>query len=162
MPEQDKNVTLEEVEVKETKENVVSKKTSKEKEGKKNRLAEVFVKNYKYEGLILLVLALIAIVLGALIVNGTLTINDSVYLISDYPKPFAWILIVLGAASLVLAVWPFYKPSVSEIKRVSWPSKKTMVGNTITVFIFTIIFCLFFLLVDSLLTLFTNWLATLA
>ena len=39
---------------------------------KKNRLAEVFMKDYRFEGLILLILAIVAIVLGVLILVGTL------------------------------------------------------------------------------------------
>ncbi len=123
---------------------------------KPNRLVEAFMKDYKYEGLILLILALIALILGILIYKGEtsdgasgLVVNSGVFLIGDYPLVFAWILIILGAFSLILSIWPYYKPSVYEVKRVSWPNKKTMLENCITTFIFVVVFTLFFTLVDA-------------
>jgi preprotein translocase SecE subunit len=118
----------------------------------------IFTKEYKYEGLILLFLSIVAIVLGAMVLigesstgSGGLTINDEVFLIGDYPQAFAWILIILGVMSMVLAVWPFFKPSISELKRVSWASKGTLFQNTATVFAFIVVMAMFFLLSDFLL-----------
>ena len=129
----------------------------------------VFTKEYKYEGLILLFLSIIAIVLGAMVLIGEstsgesgLTINRNVFLIGDYPKAFAWILIILGVMSLILAAWPYIKPSISELKRVSWASRGTLIQNTATVFAFVLIMALFFLLSDYLLGFlmkFFDWLA---
>ena len=106
------------------KENPVVQNNETKAKPKKNRLAEVFMKDYRFEGLILLILAVIAIVLGVLILVNTLTIDDSIPVLGDYPKVFAWILVGLGVISLGLAVWPFYKPSVEEVKRVTWPTGK--------------------------------------
>ncbi len=134
----------------------VKKVEQKEKNTKKNRLAEAFMKDYKYEGLVLLVLALISLILGILIYKGETTggqtglvVNSGVFLIGDYPLVFAWILMLLGAFSLVLSIWPYYKPSIYEVKRVSWPNKKEMLENCITTFIFVLIFTLFFTLIDA-------------
>lgn len=134
-----------------------------------NRILAIFTKEYKYEGLLLLLLSIIAILLGSMVLIGEsssdgrpLSINKDVFLIGDYPKAFAWILIILGAMSLILAVWPFLKPSVSELKRVSWPSKGTLLENTAIVFAFIVILALFFLLSDFLLGFllqFFEWLA---
>ncbi len=144
-----------------------------EQKEKKNRLVEVFTKDYKYEGLILLILAVIALVLGILVevnikAGGTpsdpglcipeaKTITDGVFLISYFRELFAWILIVLGAFSIVLSVWPYYKPSVYEMKRISWTNQKTMLENTLCTFIFVIIFVAFFALVDSGLSPLVKW-----
>ena len=144
-----------------------------EQKEKKNRLVEVFTKDYKYEGLILLILAVIALVLGILVevnikAGGTpsdpglcipeaKTITDGVFLISYFRELFAWILIVLGAFSIVLSVWPYYKPSVYEMKRISWPNQKTTLENTLCTFIFVIIFVAFFALVDSGLSPLVKW-----
>ena len=65
-------------------------------------------------------------------------------LLKDYPKVFSWLLTGLGVVSLLLSIWPYYKPSISEVRRVSWPGKKTMLENCITVFIFVIVFIAFF------------------
>lgn len=129
-----------------------------EQKQKKNRLAEVFTKDYKYEGLVLLVLAIVAIVLGVYFLNECYSLGsdgsyknpfNGAFILGDYPKVFSWILTVLGVVSLLLSIWPYYKPSVYEVKRVSWPSKKELLGNTITTFIFVIIFVVFFFLVDA-------------
>lgn len=136
---------------------------------KSNSILAIFTKEYKYEGLVLLFLSLIAIVLGSMVLIGEstggangLSINKDVFLIGDYPKAFAWILIILGAMSLVLAVWPFFRPSIAEIKRVSWPTRGTLFKNTAIVFAFIIIMSLYFLLADFLLGYllqFFEWLA---
>jgi preprotein translocase SecE subunit len=137
---------------------------------KSNGVLAIFTKEYKYEGLILLFLSIIAIVLGVMVIIGEstsgasgLTINDSVFLIGDYPLAFAWILVILGVMSMVLAVWPFFKPSISEVKRVSWISRGQLFQNTVIVFIFIIAMALFFLLSDFLLGYviqFFEWLTT--
>ena len=138
----------------ENKKAVVKKETKKQ-----SRLLTVFTKEYKHEGLILLILAIIAIVLGVIFLRGEFGLTlENVYLIGDYPKVFSWILIVLGAFSLLLAVWPYYKPSIEEVKRVSWPSRGQLLKSTITVLIFSLIMALFFLVVDLGLNVIENWL----
>ncbi|HQD92809.1 MAG: preprotein translocase subunit SecE [Acholeplasmataceae bacterium] len=124
---------------------------------KENKALYILTHDFKYEGLILLFLALVAIVLGTLIVDGTLIIDETAFLIGSYPMAFAWTLIVLGAISLLLSVWPFYKPSIVELKRVSWPTQGRIIEDTITVFTFSLILAIFFFLVDLALTPLMNW-----
>ncbi|HRT69591.1 MAG TPA: preprotein translocase subunit SecE [Bacilli bacterium] len=128
---------------------------AKKNEKNSNGILSIFTKEYKYEGIILLALSLIALVLGTMVLIGEtsqgasgLVINKDIFLIGDYPKAFAWILIILGAVSLVLAAWPFYKPSISEIKRVSWPNRGTLLKNTATVFAFILVLSIFFIFSD--------------
>ncbi|MDD3191793.1 MAG: preprotein translocase subunit SecE [Bacilli bacterium] len=121
-------------------------------EKKPNRLLMVFTKEYKHESLILLFLALVAIILGVLFLNGVLN-ADGVFLIGDYPQVFAWVLIVLGALSVLLAVWPYYKPSIEEVRRVSWPTRGIMLQNSLTVFLFSLILSVFFALSDNIIKL---------
>lgn len=122
-------------------------------EQKKNRLVEIFTKDYKYEGLVLLILSVIAIIVGVLLLD-----NYSEVMIGWISgKVFGWILVVLGAVSLLLSIWPYYKPSVYEVKRVSWPTKKEMFENVLSAFIFTIIFVIFFAGVDLGLKAFIEW-----
>lgn len=127
------------------------KDTSVKKE-KKNRLAEAFTKDYKYEGLVLLVLALVALVLGVVLIKDSTWIPDNSFLAIGNKLVFPIILIVLGVLSVILSVWPYYKPSVDEVKRVTWPTKKTMLSNCISAFTYTIVVAVFFFLVDLLFT----------
>ena len=122
-------------------------------EQKKNRLAEIFTKDYKYEGLVLLVLSIIAIIVGVLLLE-----NYSEVMIGWISgKVFGWVLVSLGGVSLLLSIWPYYKPSVYEVKRVNWPTKKTMLENVLSAFIFTIIFVIFFAGVDLGLKALVEW-----
>ena len=128
-----------------------------EKKEKKNFLSLV-LREYKFEGLILLVLSLISIILGVMILIGVKTsgsdgliVNQDYWFIGEYPKAFAWILIILGAVSFVLAVWPYVKPSIGEVKRVSWPTKKVMLENTAVTFVFILVIAGLFLGYDAIL-----------
>lgn len=117
---------------------------------KKNRVTEAIAKEWKYENLILVVLALFAIELGVLILNGTLTISDDAPLIGGHAKLFSWILVGLGAISTILAVSSFYRPSFAEIKHVTGLSKINFVKNVFTVLIFSVILALLFVGFDLL------------
>ena len=122
---------------------------------KSNGILSIFTKEYKYEGIILLFLSLVALVLGTMVLIGInsegssgLVINENVFLIGDYPAAFAWVLVVLGAVSLLLAIVPFFKPSISEMKRISWSTRATLLKNTAIVFAFILIMAIFFVLSD--------------
>ncbi len=64
---------------------------------------------------------------------------------------FAWVLIILGAAAIILAIYPYYKPSIKEMKRITWPSKKEMLSNTLIVIAFIVIVAFLFLGYDAIL-----------
>ncbi|MFA6627080.1 MAG: preprotein translocase subunit SecE [Bacilli bacterium] len=129
-------------------------------EKKPNRLVTVFTKEYKHESLILLFLALVSIILGSLFLSGDLS-ADGVFLIGDYPKVFAWILISLGGLSVLLAIWPYYKPSFEEVRRVTWPTKGIIIQNSLTALLFSLIMAFFFAIADNLVQLlldvFRSW-----
>jgi len=134
-------------------------KGNKQKEVRKHgQLMSVFTREYKHEGLILLILAVIAIVLGVLIITGTFTIPSDVFLLGDYPLVFAWILVGLGVISFVLAVWPFYKPSIEEVKRITWISRGSLLKDSLTVFLFVLILGVYFTLTDSAFSQLVKWL----
>lgn len=43
----------------------------------------------------------------------------------------------------------FYKEVKSEAKKVSWPSRKDTISASILVFVVSVIFALFFMIIDS-------------
>ena len=129
---------------------------AQEKE-KKSMISKVF-SEYKFEGLLFLVIALVGIVVGVELLIGVntngsegLAVNEDFFFIGAYPKVFAWMLIILGAVLLVFSIWPYYKPSFGEIKRVSWPTKKVMLENTLVVLAFILILAFLFVGYDALL-----------
>ena len=120
-----------------------------EKENKKNRVMDVLFTEHKWENLILAILAVFAIELGVLLLTKNyLTIPADAFLIGKYWKVFSWILIVLGAVSLILSVSSFYIPSFAEIKNITGPKKKEFFANVLQVFVFSVVLALFFLLCD--------------
>ncbi len=123
---------------------------------KKNRVLQAIHHEWKYENLILVVLALFAIELGVLLLTGDLTIASTAFLIGPYWKVFAWILVVLGALSMLLAVSSFYRPSFAEIKHITGLKKRTFFGNVVIVLIFSVILALLIIAFDSVIEVFIN------
>ncbi len=127
-------------------------------EEKKKGVLSLLAKEYKYEGLVLLILGIVVTVLGSLILLGVstsgsegLVINENFYFIGEYPTLFAWLLVILGAAAIILAIYPYYKPSIKEMKKISWPSKKQMLTDTLTVLSFIVIIAVLFIGYDAIL-----------
>ena len=116
---------------------------------KKNRAVDVLLKEHKWENLILAILSIFAIELGVLILTGTyLTIPEDAFLIGKYWKQFSWILVGLGAVSLILSVSSFYVPSLAEIKHLTPEKKRTFFGNVLKVFAFSVIVVAFLFVCD--------------
>ena len=126
------------------------------KEEKKNRVLQAIYHEWKYENLILVVLALFALELGVLLLSGDLTISSQAFLIGPYWKVFAWILVGLGAISMLLAVSSFYRPSFAEVKHITGLKKKEFFVNVLTVFVFIIIVCAIIIAYDSIIELVQN------
>jgi len=122
--------------------------TAPKQKEKRNFVIEILSKEYKYENLFLMILSLLAIVLGVLIINGTLVVNESFFIIGTYPMVFSWILVALGVISLLLVIWPFYKPSFIELKRVTWLTRNQFLGNISKVFLFILFISLMFFVLD--------------
>ena len=125
---------------------------------KKKSLMSIVFKEYKYEGLIFMIIALVGIVVGVELLLGIssngeegLVVNEDFFFIGAYPKLFAWILIILGTISIIFSIWPYYKPSIGEIKRVTWPTKKIMLENTVITLSFILILAFLFIGYDALL-----------
>ena len=123
---------------------------------KTNRVLQAIYHEWKYENLVLVILALFALELGVLLLTGDLTISSSAFLIGPYWKVFAWILVGLGAVSMLLAVSSFYRPSFAEVKHVTGLKKKEFFVNVLTVFVFVIIVCALIIAYDSVIELVQN------
>ena len=116
---------------------------------KKNRAMSVLLREHKWENLILAILAIFAIELGVLLLSKTyLSIPEDAFIIGKYWKQFAWILVVLGAVSLILSVSSFFVPSFAEIKHIKGLKKAEFFGNVVKVIIFSVVLALFFTLCD--------------
>ena len=119
---------------------------------KKNKIIEILQKEYPVEKLLLGVLGVIVIILGVYLIEGeVLEIRYTDLWIFDSPLKvliFSIFVIVIGASAFFLAVWPFFVPSFSEMKKVSWPTKNIIVNHSLRVFGFIFFIAFFFVLID--------------
>lgn len=65
----------------------------------------IFTKELKGENLLLLILSIVAIILGILIFADILTVDSEVAIVGSYPNAFAWIITIVGAIGLFIAVF---------------------------------------------------------
>ena len=93
---------------------------------KRNRVAEFILTEHKFENYLLLFLGIFAIELGAILLTNFLTINEGAWLIGTQvgKTVFAWVLVGLGAVSVILVAIGFYRPSFDEIKNITGLKKK--------------------------------------
>lgn len=129
---------------------------------KKNRVVDYILKEHKYENLVLAILSIFAIELGVLLLSKTyLSIPEEAFLIGKYWKQFSWVLIVLGAISLILSVSSFFIPSFAEVKHITGLKKAEFFWNVVEVFVFSLVMALFFALCDwviqLVIDLFSKW-----
>lgn len=123
------------------------KKTNVEKE---SRIWEYLKTEHKWENYLFIFLSLALLVLGIFILNGTLQVNKSVPIIGSFHVPFAIIIVVISVISLVYALYPFFKNSYPEVKKVTLPGWALFIGNTVKVLVFLSIFTLVYLMYDVL------------
>lgn len=121
------------------------------KEEKRNRVVDFILEEHKVENYLLLFLGVFAIELGIILLQGKLlTIPEEAWLIGGKvaTKIFSWILVGLGAVSIVLVAASFYRPSFSEIKHIKGLKKKEFLWNIVKVVCFSIVLALFFIACD--------------
>lgn len=115
-----------------------------------NRLLTYLKEEHKWENYLFVAVSLITLVLGILILTNVLTVKDSFPVIGSFSKGFAWILVVISGIGLLYALYPFFRPSWPELKKVTWLKPLEFLGNVLRVFIFIIFLALLFVLYDKL------------
>lgn len=121
------------------------------KEEKKSRVLEFLVKEHKYENLFLAVLGIVAIEFGVLLLTKVLEIPSSAFLIGNEPNStiFSWVLVVLGAVSVILSVISFFIPSFQEAKHIKGLKPAQYFVNVAIVIVFILILAVFFIGCDA-------------
>ena len=97
---------------------------------KPNRVIEILKKEYPFERILLGVLGAMVIILGVYLIEGEnlqirLT-NWWIFNTATKQLIFSIIVIVVGVVSLFMAIWPFFVPSFGEMRKVTWPNRKTI------------------------------------
>jgi preprotein translocase SecE subunit len=129
-----------------------------------SRVMSILKKEYKFENWLLAILSPVLILYGVYIISGNF---GNVSLISDRGLGNSGIgiidfffntdikriltgsfLILVGGLVIIYLAIPFVKPSVSEMKKVNWPSGKKLAESTGRVFTFLVFLMLVFVLYD--------------
>mgnify|MGYP002639503962 CR=1 FL=1 len=138
---------------------------------KRSNILDVIRKDYPAERLLMGILGVIVIVFGVYIIQGVkepttgwLIITNrtswwSAWIFGTDTKIliFSWFIIVVGVVSLGMAVWPFVKPSLVEMKKVSWPNGKMIQNHSARVYGFIFFLIGMFILYELALIPFFSW-----
>jgi preprotein translocase subunit SecE len=122
----------------------------------KSKLLEVLTTEYKWENLLLGILATISGALALMIISG----NTLLAIQPDFPILgqgnngiiFAWVLLAISIFGLILVIYPFFLPALPELKKITWPTWPKFLDNAVRVLIFFIFITLVIFLYDLLMT----------
>jgi preprotein translocase SecE subunit len=130
-----------------------------------SKVMEILKKEYKFENWLLAILSPVLILYGVYIlvgkfgtvdlagILGTSGIGVIDFFFNTTLKRILTgsFLVLIGALVLVYLLIPYIKPSVSEMKKVSWPTGKQLATNSGRVFTFLIFLMLVFYLYSAVL-----------
>ncbi len=120
----------------------------------KSKLLEVLTTEYKWENLLLGILATISGALSMMIISGStlLQINSNFPILGQGNNGiiFAWVLFVISVFGLLLVIYPFFLPSLPELKKITWPTWPKFLDHAVRVLIFLFILTGMLLLYDML------------
>ncbi|MDT8337244.1 MAG: preprotein translocase subunit SecE [Candidatus Izemoplasmatales bacterium] len=148
-------------EIKEKKQKPTNLKTPKSE----SKVMEILKKEYKFENWLLAILSPVLILYGVYILLGKFgTVNlaailgTSGYGVIDFffnttlkRVLTGSFLVIIGVLVLVYLLIPYIKPSVAEMKKVTWPTGKVLATNSARVFTFLIFLMLMFYLFSAIL-----------
>ncbi|MFU8793533.1 MAG: preprotein translocase subunit SecE [Acholeplasmataceae bacterium] len=109
----------------------------------KSKLVEILTTEYKWENLLLGVLATISGALALMIISGNtlLQIQPDFPILGQEPNGliFAWVLFVISIFGLVLVIYPFFLPAIPELKKITWPTRPKFIDHSVRTLIFLFI-----------------------
>jgi len=109
----------------------------------KSKLLEILTTEYKWENLLLGILATLSGALALMIISGNtlLEINPNFPVLGQEPNGliFAWVLFAISVFGLILVIYPFFLPAIPELKKISWASRPKFIDNSVRVLIFVAI-----------------------
>lgn len=106
----------------------------------KSKLLEVLTTEYKWENLLLAVLAIMSAALSLMIISGSvlLRIDPNFPILGQGNNGiiFAWVLFLISLFGLALVLYPFFVPALPELKKITWPPFPKFVDHAVRVLIF--------------------------
>lgn len=122
----------------------------------KSKLLEVLTTEYKWENLLLGILATLSGALSVMIISGTALfgIDENFPILGQGNNGiiFAWVLLAISLFGLALVIYPFFLPAIPELKKISWPSFPKFLDHAVRTLIFLFVLTGFILLYNLLIT----------
>jgi preprotein translocase subunit SecE len=107
-----------------------------------SKLIQVLTTEYKWENLLLGILATVSAALALMIISGNslLTINSDFPILGQGNNGiiFAWVLFAISIFGLVLVIYPFFIPAIPELKKITWPTLPKFIDHAVRTLIFLI------------------------
>lgn len=109
----------------------------------KSKLVEVLSKEYKWENLLLGILATLSAGLALMIISGNslLQINPNFPILGQEPNGtiFSYVLLVISVFGMILVIYPFFIPAIPEVKKIIWPTRSKFLDHSARTLIFLFI-----------------------
>lgn len=122
----------------------------------KSKLLEVLTTEYKWENLLLGILATLSGALSVMIISGTALfgIDENFPILGQGNNGiiFAWVLLAISLFGLALVIYPFFIPAIPELKKITWPSFPKFLDHAVRTLIFLFVLTGFVLLYNLLIT----------
>ena len=127
-----------------------------------SRVMSILKKEYRFENWLLAILSPVLILYGVYIISGSFGSVDlkavlgnsgigviDFFFNTDLKRILTGtFLIVVGGLVIIYLAIPFVKPSLSEMKKVNWPTGKKLAESAGRVFVFLLFLMLVFVLYD--------------
>lgn len=111
---------------------------------KQSKLVEILTTEYRWENLLLLVLAVLSTALSLIIIinKGPIAIDSSFPILGNRTNQliFAWILFGISMLGIGLVAAPFIAPAIPELKRITWAKKSEFIDHSVRVILFILFF----------------------
>lgn len=142
-------------------------------EEKGNKILKILTTEYPIDRILVVIMGLLVTVVGYYLVSQHQTPAGQVYLqITNtdawYTKwifgsdtgilIFSIFILVMGVGALGLGLYPYFKPSFKEMKRVTWPNATVIKNHSGRVFGFILFLMAVFIVYNAGLTPFFEWL----
>jgi preprotein translocase subunit SecE len=109
----------------------------------KSKLVEVLTKEYKWENLLLGILATLSAGLALMIISGNslLQINPNFPILGQEPNGtiFSYVLLVISVFGMILVIYPFFIPAIPEVKKIIWPTRSKFLDHSVRTLLFLFI-----------------------
>ena len=127
-------------------------------EQKGNRVLEILTTEYPIDRVLVVIMGLLVTVVGFYLVTNDpflqITNTDSWYTKWIFGTDtgiliFSIFILLMGVGSLVIGLYPYFKPSFKEMKRVTWPNGNTIKNHSVRVFGFILFLMAVFMLYET-------------